>query len=303
MKPMVAQQRSSSSTSSEATDSLVGTLLVVYVLLPTILLLIGVAVLYSILRKRRTQRVEKNGSKSNGSDGPLLDVWAERQRRGIGPAQLAGNSSRGEQQRTGDKPFGSKYYYAHNNPSSAGGYKDGLRMEDYTMNGPRLLARNGVAFPGNDTCAAASDISSPVRESIDGGVRSRKKATRRIVPVSHYLWDDPGKGTGTIRVDHLPHPSKPGEKRSWKESGIASVRACLVADGSGLEVLMESDSSDEAGGGGVEYRLVIPSLYGPVTSVSTVTKPTRLLVKLEKRTTLLDKSNAKPWPHPQKKLL
>lgn len=299
---MVAQQSSSSSTSSEATDRLVGTLLVVYIVLPTIVLLLGVAVLYSFLRKRRRQRIESNGSKDIGS-GPLLDVWAERQRRGIGPAQSAAERSKGEQG-PGDKPFGSKYYYAHNNANSTGGYKDGLRMEDYTMNGPRLLARNGVALSDKDNCAPVSDFSSPFRESTDEGVQSTKRAKRRIVPVSHYLWDDPGKGTGTIRVDQLPHPTKPGEKRSWKDSGIASVRACLVSDGSGIEVVMESEPSDEAGGGvGVEYRLVIPKLYGPVASISTVTKPTRLLVKLEKRTTLLDRSNAKPWPHPQKKLL
>jgi hypothetical protein len=294
---MVAQQSSSSLTSSEATDSLVGTLLVVYVLLPTILLLFGVTVLYSILRKRRGQRIEANESTDNVS-GPLLDVWAERQRRGIGPAQ-PGARSPGEPG-PGDKPFGSKYYYAHNNPSSTGGYKDGLRMEDYTMNGPRLLARNGVALPDKDN---VSGFSSPVQDSTDKGDRSTKKATRRIVPVSQYLWDDPGKGTGTIRVDHLPHPTKPGEKRSWKDSGIARVRACLVSDGCGIEVVMEPESSDEASGGGVEYRLVIPKLYGPVASVAAVTKTTRLLVKLEKRTTLLDRSNAKPWPHPQKKLL
>jgi hypothetical protein len=298
---MVAQQSSSSSTSSEATDSLVGTLLVVYVLLPTILLLFGVTVLYSILRKRRGQRIETNESTDNVS-GPLLDVWAERQRRGIGPAQSGARSS-GEQG-PGDTPFGSKYYYAHNNPGSTGGYKDGLRMEDYTMNGPRLLARNGVALPGKDN-SAVSGFSAPVQDSTDEGDRSTKKATRRIVPVSQYLWDDPGKGTGTIRVDHLPHPTKPGEKRSWKDSGIARVRACLVSDGCGIEVVMEPESSDEGSGGGgaVEYRLVIPKLYGPVASVAAVTKPTRLLVNLEKRTTLLDRSNAMPWPHPQKKLL
>ncbi len=43
-----------------------------------------------------------------------------------------------------DKPFGSSYYYAHNNPNAKGGYKDGLKMEDYTMNGPRLLAKGGT---------------------------------------------------------------------------------------------------------------------------------------------------------------
>jgi hypothetical protein len=300
---MVAQQSSSSSTSSEATDSLVGTLLVVYVLLPTILLLFGVTVLYSILRKRRGQKIETNESTDNVSR-PLLDVWAERQRRGIGPAK-SGAWSTGDPD-PGDKPFGSKYYYAHNNPSSTGGYKDGLRMEDYTMNGPRLLARNGVALADKDNnIAPVSDLSSPVQDSTDEGDRSTKKTTRRIVPISQYLWDDPGKGTGTIRVDQLPHPTKPGEKRSWKDSGIARVRACLVSDGCGIEVVMEPESSDEAsgGGGGVEYRLVIPKLYGPVASVAAVTKPTRLLVKLEKRTTLLDRSNAKPWPHPQKKHL
>jgi len=43
-----------------------------------------------------------------------------------------------------DRPFGSSYYYAHNNLKATGGYKDGLRTEDYVMNQPRLLSKNGV---------------------------------------------------------------------------------------------------------------------------------------------------------------
>ena len=74
------------------------------------------------------------------NDPPLdfKDVWGERRKRGITA------SSSGGKQSAQDRPFESSYYYAHNNPNAKGGYKDGLRMEDYTMNGPRLLSRGGV---------------------------------------------------------------------------------------------------------------------------------------------------------------
>jgi hypothetical protein len=301
---------------------LVSMIFVASVVPPLLVVALVFSAAFSLARRRQRQAISSQQSASerpgSGNAAPLHDVWAERQRRGVvvgaaasaagGPPKEASGSSR---------PFGSSYYYAHNNPGAKGGYKDGLRMEDYAMNGPRLLARGGGgAAPalGDLQAAADSGAAGAPDGPSDATFASKRPKPRRVIAVTQYLWDDPGTGTATIRIDRLPHPARPGETVSWREAGIASARAALTGDG--LEAVFEpgaapSGSAGEEGGGGgggggasYEYRLSIPKLYGPALGVKVVPKmASRLLMRLEKRTGFLDKSNAKPWPHPHKKVL
>lgn len=156
------------------------------------------------LRKRRRDaslnKVEMDESKSTKSSSeqpslteefPANNPWQERLKRGISHASTLKRDSH-------EKPFKSSYYYAHNNPQSKGGYKDGLRMEDYTMNQPRLLSRNGQQIEYTTTKQEESQ-----QPSIEPPRKLLSKPTRFI---SRYLWDDQGKSNGIayIRIEQLP---------------------------------------------------------------------------------------------------
>jgi hypothetical protein len=97
---------------------------------------------------------ETDNARADSSGGPAC-AWEERRQRGIPAA-----SSHVKQDAAASKPFGSSYYYAHNSTRSKGGYADGLRMEDYTMNGPRLLSRGGKPVD-TTTATARIEPSSP----------------------------------------------------------------------------------------------------------------------------------------------
>ena len=214
------------------------------------------------------------------SQDSLKDIFEERRRSGT-------LSSRGK---TGsrDRPFGSSYYYAHNNPNATGGYKDGLRMEDYTMNQPRLLSKGNVPPESNTTTNVG--IKDPTEVPVTRKVSVPRDDTRRI---SKFLWDDPGdpNGVATIRIDTLPA----GDKTiAWRDANIREISARLVDDKKGLLVSLESED-------GIKYRLYIPKLYGQVEEVCKVAKSSRLLVRLYKKKNHVkpwDKKNLEAWPHP-----
>jgi hypothetical protein len=203
-----------------------------------------------------------------------------------------------------DKPFGSKYYYAHNNPNATGGYKDGLQMEDFAMNGPRLLSKGGkpvVVHPTAEettTSRATSAINSTEGSSTDGS--SSVVAIRHI---TKYLWDDPGdsKGVATIRIDSLPSiPNATGTQLvDWQDvvTTMIDIKVEAKLAGEGLLVQIHSPQA--------KYQLKIPRLYGDVASVQAVVKPKRLLIKLTKKKKGVlsrSKSNMDAWPQPHRKL-
>jgi hypothetical protein len=235
--------------------------------------------------------------KPNPSQGPTAqaaDVWEERRRRGIAAASL-----HEKKDADSEKPFGSSYYYAHNSSKTTGGYKDGLRMEDFTMNGPRLLSRSGESVENeNVSTTSVYDVTAtsspePVASNCRRGPTEK---SRRTLQITRFLWDDPGdatKGIGTIRIDELPSSTKIAEFLPWKEASecIVKTTAILINDNEGVQVKLET--SEE-----FDYVLRIPKLYGAVTQVEAVPKNKRLLVKLTKKTSLLDWSNLKSWPHP-----
>lgn len=266
--------------------------------------------------------VAKPTNPTTGSNRAVNDVWEERRQRGIQAASL---HTKKDVTGKKEKPFGSSYYYAHNSTKTTGGYKDGLTMEDFTMNGPRLLSRNGTPVvnddPSIDTKSPEIDDSTSVTAINSDPVKSDLRR-RRVIPVSKYLWDDPGNkdGVATIRVDTLAtFKSNHGEDIDWKmiRPFITSIDASLSGmgkDKDGLYVKIQADIPPSDGNTSstlldnskqaipVEYVLQIPKLYGYVQKVECISKDKRLLVRLYKQSTVFDKSNLKVWPHPQKKI-
>jgi hypothetical protein len=268
-------------------------------------LLAVLVIVVSILYWRRTRNSKNSwvddlkSSKSSASKdtGPLKDIWQERRRNGT-----AATSSSSRSEKKGDRPFGSSYYYAHNNPNAKGGYTDGLRMEDYTMNGPRLLSKSGVPVVSNesnaDTNIGQEEVTPEETVVDEKPLEARKPVPKENTrPITKYLWDDPGdpNGIATIRIETLPAASD-GSPVRWSEMNqkIVDIDAKLVNNKKGLLVILET-------GDGEKYKLYIATLYGDVDAVRTLVKPKRLLVRLYKkknRINIWDKSNLKEWPHP-----
>ena len=249
------------------------------------------------------------------TDGESSDcAWEERRLRGIAAA-----SSHEKKDAGTEKPFGSSYYYAHNSTRATGGYKDGLRMEDYTMNGPRLLSRGGKPVDGekgDDDDDAAIQVSasntsasgaapSALEQQDSSSEKQQPIGFKRSVPISRYLWDDPGDATtavATIRIEQLPGPRSTDPMVPWKDASVTKVHAELLVNNNNDEqqgLLVTIETADTAG---VDYELRIPKLYGRVAEVEAITKPKRLLLRLKKKKGFFDKTNLKAWPHPQKKM-
>ena len=191
-----------------------------------------------------------------------------------------------------DKPFGSSYYYAHNDPSRIGGYKDGLKMEDYVMNGPRLLSRNGKKaeeeqkiedeFEGDAKKAPSTFVKTTEIRSLAQSATTKRDGNS--VPLSKYLWDDDGnkEGTAKILIETLPGKKSTDSLLSWEGQGISKedVIASLVGiNNEGLLVQVKRIED------GVEsrYHLFIPQLYNQVREVKTIVKKKKLVVKLFKK--------------------
>ena len=221
---------------------------------------------------------------------PVNDVWEERRKRGIAHATTVQKTDAKKE----DKPFGSSYYYAHNSTKNKGGYSDGLRMEDFTMNGPRLLSKGGQA----DHEIVESEVEPPAESTSEAISKETPLAPSTTIiskNITRYLWDDPGdsKGIGSIRIDTLPGASSSSDDIDWKDANIQTVSATL--EGKGLLVIATDENKKE-------YRLRIQTLYDTVSEVRTVVKTKRLLIKLHKQKSF-GKANLNSWPHPQKKSL
>jgi hypothetical protein len=277
-----------------------------------------------------SNRSDSNNNNSNVSSSqwdtvskPANDVWEERRRRGIPAASLHVKKDVSNKKQ---KPFGSSYYYAHNSTKTGGGYKDGLTMEDFTMNGPRLLSRNGQPVVTDDHHSEERnrpDEQNDLNESKVIDITDSNKqqlSNRRIIYITKYLWDDPGSkdGIATIRIDTVPSYQNNSDTISWIDirpfitNIIASVTGNETNNSNkkdGLNVKIETSvncntntTNENDGVMNIDYVIRIPKLYGYISKVDTISKEKRLLIKLYKYSTILDKSNLKVWPHPQKKI-
>jgi hypothetical protein len=226
-----------------------------------------------------------NETSKGGMAATLKNVWE------VGQSKMGGDATKKSHE---DKPFGSKYYYAHNNPGATGGYKDGLRMEDFRMNGPRLLSKGGLGV--EDTAAASEESTSPGLAVVPPKARILAQDPS-VTNITKYLWDDPGdyNGIATIRIESLP--LKYGDKFvDWTDVKVEDITADLP--GEGLLVKIVTDQG--------KYQLKINKLYGDAAAVKTVSKSKRLLVRIYKKKNavlaVMDTSNLDAWPQPHRKI-
>jgi hypothetical protein len=187
--------------------------------------------------------IEIESSPSN-SDA-TKDVWADRRKKGIAAA-----SSHGVKTAVAtEKQFRTSYYYAHNNPGATGGYSDGLNMEDFTMNGPRLLSRSGTTpmvsqedmQPPEVDPAATAPVSIPTSaDSVESKPATPEKTTLLI---ARYLWDDPGDSSGVanIRIEQLPG-LRSTDIVLFKDIVVSEASAEITGDG-GLLVIVRTTST------------------------------------------------------------
>jgi len=241
---------------------------------------------------------EKTATAKSGSARPK-DIW-----------KVGDNSQAGLKKPKAvyeGKAFGSKYYYAHNDSNTTGGYKDGLKMEDYRMNGPRLLSVNGLSVDGDG--GPNNDMNDSREEGVAQAATNAENddvAVKRITPqdpdvknITKYLWDDPGNGKGiaTIRVDVLPGV-KFGEFVNFSDLEIKDVTATLPGEGLLAEIFVSDKDTPS-------YQLQIKKLYGDAASVKVIIKPKRLLIKVyKKKHGFLSKNNDNlaAWPQPHRKI-
>ena len=184
-------------------------------------------------------------------------------------------------QNESDKPFKSSYYYAHNNPNAIGGYKDGLKAEDYVMNEPRLLKKTTAPKQTSKMIAAAQAASSVKNGSI---------------PINRYMWDDSGNSDGIAKIiiDNLPSSDLSSTFIRWEESGIVSkedVKAKLIGVWKNGLIIQIRKNNNQLGL--TRYHLYVPRLFGEVSEVKLILKKKKLIVKLYKKK---DKENLRAWP-------
>jgi len=187
--------------------------------------------------------------------------------------QNVGNHAKGGSKGELEKPFKSSYYYAHNQHRKTGGYSDGLRAEDYVMNGPKLLNKGSEHEVSTILDQAAT--TRPVKGN--------------SISINRYLWDDDGSkaGVAKIYIDTLPGKGS-GTFISWKDQKITKndIVSKLVGVGK-IGLIVQIRSLD------TRYHLYIPRMYGEVEEVKTVVKSSKLIVKLTKKK---QKENTKAWP-------
>ena len=262
-----------------------------------VLLLSLVAAIWMYLRSGKISDKTKFTKKSSKAKFDLNEhgaqcVWEERRRKGIKLSSSNQRATVGD-----DKPFGSSYYYAHNNQNTKGGYQDGLRMEDYTMNQPRLLSRGGKPVDNSSSDPSPSGTVLDKTQTEEPNLKEPETrqpiSWKRVIPISKYLWDDPGdsKGIATLRIDSLPSHQGNAEPIPWKDIVVTDTSAEL--EGDGLVVTVETESD-------VDYQLRIAQLHGAVEKVALIKKTKRLLVQLHKQKR--PKSNLEAWPQPHKKI-
>ena len=240
---------------------------------------------------RSTQSSENLPVSRQSSKGDLKNIWDERKKNGTIDDKYQNANNEG-------RPFGSKYYFAHHK-SSSGGYKDGLRMEDYAMNGPRLLSKQGQtideAHQLTKTDFEPRSVSAPViNPTIPSPVDKRVTTPSIEIPINRYLFEDPADATGTITIRIESLPTKGGNHIiPWKDARVIEIKAELVNSNKGLSVKIETKDGN--------YRLYIPTLYGNVDSVKSISKEKRLLVRLHKTACSSKKNAITAWPYPYTK--
>ena len=163
----------------------------------------------------------------------------------------------------------------------SGGYKDGLRAEDYRMNGPRLLSKGGVCVRDEPNYDVAEDCGEEkIQSSTIDADKNPKEASKlkASTPITKYMWDDSGSGNvAKIHIDSLP--ASPTKTMTWESAGISreQVEVRLIGEnGEGLHVSIITRD-------GERYHLHVAKTYGAVESAKCIVKKHKLLVKIVKK--------------------
>lgn len=254
----------------------------------------------------------------SSNDNTLRNVFDIKQSHPLGKgmdAQSISQKTKSKVNENEDKPFGSSYYYAHNSSNARGGYQDGLRAEDYTMNGPKLLSKGGISTTDvdpknriemNENGVTTANVStsqdqgtklktSNITAGNDTTPSTNKTTTTKTtsfikgnsISINRYsFWDeDSTEGIAKIYIDTLPSSSNAKNNIKWQDAGItkADVTSKLIGE-RGLFVQIKqgqggsSDVDDDQ-----YYHLHISHLYGEVDEVKTIVKAKRLIIKLTKK--------------------
>lgn len=241
--------------------------------------------------KRKKSLFENDASKTKEkkNNKPLKNVFDAFRKNN------SSSSSVGKNRQPDGKPFGSSYYYAHNNPNAKGGYKDGLRMEDYVMNQPRLLSVDGKAVDSNvetDTNTTATTTTSS--EAITSLTTSTKSQTTKkssnpqflkdSLPINRYLWDDDADnndGVAKVLIDTLP--TSENGTINWEDANISKndVKSKIIQNtdescGLLVQIVSNDDSVTR------KYHLLVAKLHGQANEIKCIVKSKRLIIKIFK---------------------
>ena len=211
-------------------------------------------------------------SAEDKKDGPQLrNVFDVKQ-----PPPNVGNPKVVSKGSEADKPFKSSYYYAHNQMKKTGGYTDGLKAEDYVMNGPKLLKKSSVT----KTPEVATHIQAVTKKTVGSSN-----------PINRYLWDDDGNDNGVAKIYIDTLPGKTPIPFADANITKADVMSKIVGDSnSGLILQLRGNVGGEKEN---RYHLYVPRMFGEVEEVKTIVKAKKLIVKLTKKK---GKGNVKAWP-------
>ena len=215
-----------------------------------------------------TDTTSAKTQKSVDNDGKLRNVFSVKQRPPLPHADKKVNSS--------DRPFGSSYYYAHNNSNSKGGYADGLRAEDYVMNGPKLLSKGGVRVDheNHEPGAPEATIENKTTPSVEKPKFISSSASKQI---TRYLWEDDGGDIAKIHIDCLYNSST--ETMSWEDASVSKDDVKVRLIGEDCDGLMVSVTTKDQ----KKFHLHVAKMYGSADSVKAVVKKHKLLIKITKR--------------------
>lgn len=215
----------------------------------------------------------------NNSEKKLRNVFSVKQKP---PVSSNGGAKAGGT----DRPFESSYYFAHNKHSSGGGYKDGLRAEDYVMNGPKLLSKGGVRVEEEKSSGDEDEADTEERSSASSQSVSEKRQTPKMqasTPITRYLWDDGEGNIAKIHIDTLPVSST--KTINWEDASVSSVEARLIGDDNeglfiGITYTIKDDTTNLLT---KRCHLHVSKMYGNAEEVKTMVKKRKLLIKITKK--------------------
>mmetsp|Transcript_7783 Transcript_7783/g.16901 ORF Transcript_7783/g.16901 Transcript_7783/m.16901 type:complete len:311 (-) Transcript_7783:53-985(-) len=179
------------------------------------------------------------------------------------------------------KPFESSYYYAHNSIRKTGGYTDGIKTEDYVMNGPRLLSSTVEGMKTPDTGGnELNTIPVVVAESCNKVERSELdllRAELRGTALNKYLIDESKDKDliATVYISDIPGYDS-WENSDIKKSGI-STNFCLTSTKTSCVTIQMHNAKGE------NFYLLMKKVNGVVRDIKVIVKKKRLVVKLMKR--------------------